>query len=236
MPFRAKQNKRKALTHKRWRYGRSGMLRRGRLYLRPAALKDSFERIARDAHGGRRRVARVGICGSRDLAKTVFELAIANAQWRIASRQRLNRRQFTRFLADTPATHIVMEVRGMAHDWGRVAQQHGHRVTLVPPAYVRPYVRRNKTDRADAEAILEAVRSGEMPSVPVKRVEQQALVALHGVREQWMSTRSGGSTRCAGSCASTACCCRPVRGRRCSRSRGCWTMPRRRCHCTCAPS
>ena len=57
----------------------------------------------------------------------------------------------------------------MAHYWGRVAQQHGHRVTLVPPAYVRPYVRRNKTDRADAEAILEAVRSGEMPSVPVKR-------------------------------------------------------------------
>ena len=66
----------------------------------------------------------------------------------------------------------------MAHYWGRLAQQHGHRVTLVPPAYVRPYVRRNKTDRADAEAILEAVRSGEMPSVPVKRVEQQALVAV----------------------------------------------------------
>ena len=125
-----------------------------------------------------------------DLAKTVFELAIANAQWRIVSRQRLNRAQFTRFLADTPATHVVMEACGMAHYWGRVAQQHGHRVTLVPPAYVRPYVRRNKTDRADAEAILEAVRSGEMPSVPVKRVEQQALVALHRVREQWMTTRT----------------------------------------------
>jgi transposase len=125
-----------------------------------------------------------------DLAKTVFELAIANAQWRIVSRQRLNRQQFTRFLAETPATHVVMEACGMAHDWGRMAQQHGHRVTLVPPGYVRPYVRRNKTDRADAEAILEAVRSGEMPSVPVKRVEQQALVALHRVREQWMTTRT----------------------------------------------
>ena len=55
---------------------------------------------------------------------------------------------------------------------------------------MRPYVRRNKTDRADAEAILEAVRSGEMPSVPVKRIEQQALVALHRVREQWMTTRT----------------------------------------------
>jgi transposase len=125
-----------------------------------------------------------------DLAKTVFELAIANAQWRIVSRQRLNRQQFTRFLAETPATHVVMEACGMAHDWGRLAQQHGHRVTLVPPSYVRPYVRRNKTDRADAEAILEAVRSGEMPSVAVKRVEQQALVALHRVREQWMTTRT----------------------------------------------
>ena len=78
----------------------------------------------------------------------------------------------------------------MAHYWGRLAQEHGHRVTLVPPAYVRPYVRRSKTDRADAEALLEAVRSGEMPSVPVKRREQHALVALHRVREQWMTTRT----------------------------------------------
>ena len=83
-----------------------------------------------------------------------------------------------------------MEACGSAHYWGRVAQQRGHRVTLVPPAYVRPYIRRNKTDRADAEAILEAVRSGGMPRVPVKRIEQQALVALHRVREQWMSTRT----------------------------------------------
>jgi transposase len=125
-----------------------------------------------------------------DLAKTVFELAVANGQWRIIARQRLNRAQFTRFLTQTAPTHVVMEACGMAHYWGRVAQQRGHRVTLVPPSYVRPYVRRNKTDRADAEAILEAVRSGEMPSVPVKRVEQQALVAVHRVRAQWMTTRT----------------------------------------------
>lgn len=125
-----------------------------------------------------------------DLAKTVFELAIANAQWRVVERRRLNRGQFTRYLQETSSTHIVMEACGTAHFWGRFAQQQGHPVTLVPPAYVRPYVRRNKTDRADAEAILEAVRSGEMPSVPVKRIEQQALVALHRVREQWMTTRT----------------------------------------------
>ena len=69
-------------------------------------------------------------------------------------------------------------------------QSHGHTVTLVSPAYVRPYVRRNKTDRADATAILEAVRSVEVPPVAVKRVEQQALVALHRVREQWKRTRT----------------------------------------------
>src|SRR5918996_3170122 len=83
-----------------------------------------------------------------------------------------------------------MEACGMAHYWGRVAQHHGHRVTLVPPAYVRPFVRRNKTDRADAEAIVETVRSGQVPSVPVKRVEQQTLVGIHRVREQWMTTRT----------------------------------------------
>lgn len=125
-----------------------------------------------------------------DLAKTVFELAIANAQWRVVGRQRLNRSQFTRYLTEATPMHVVMEACGMAHYWGRLAQQQGHRVTLIPPAYVRPYVRRNKTDRADAEAILEAVRSGEMPSVPVKRIEQQALVAVHRVREQWMTTRT----------------------------------------------
>ena len=125
-----------------------------------------------------------------DLAKSVFELAIGNAEWRIVARQRLNRAQFTRFLIQTAPTHVVLEACGMAHHWGRVAQEHGHRVTLLPPAYVRPYVRRNKTDRADAEAILQAVRSGEVPRVPVKRIEQQALVGVHRVREQWMTTRT----------------------------------------------
>ena len=125
-----------------------------------------------------------------DLAKSVFEVAIANAQWRLMERRRLTRARFMRFVADTPPTHVVMEACGTAHYWGRLAQAPGHRVTLVPPAYVRPCVRRNKTDRADAEAILEAVRSGEVPAVPVKRVEQQALVAVHRVREQRMTTRT----------------------------------------------
>ncbi len=70
------------------------------------------------------------------------------------------------------------------------AQAQGHTVTLLPPAYVRPYVRPSKTDRADAAALLEAVRSGQVPRVPVTRVEQQALVALHRIRAQWVTTRT----------------------------------------------
>tara|TARA_B100001971_G_C18188984_1_gene537410 strand:+ start:85 stop:1173 length:1089 start_codon:yes stop_codon:yes gene_type:complete len=125
-----------------------------------------------------------------DLAKTVFDLAIADRQWRITGRRRFSRQKFAHFLATVAPTHVVMEACGTAHYWGRCAQQHGHTVTLLPPAYVRPYVRRNKTDRTDAAALLEAVRSGEIPTVPVKRVEQQALVALHRVRAQWMRTRT----------------------------------------------
>jgi transposase len=119
-----------------------------------------------------------------DLAKTVFEVAIADCQWHIVARHRFNRRQFAHFLTTVSPTHVVMEACGTAHYWGRFAQEHGHVITLVPPAYVRPYVRRNKTDRTDAEALLEATRSGQIPSVPVKSVAQQALVALHRIREQ----------------------------------------------------
>jgi len=125
-----------------------------------------------------------------DLAKTVFEVAFANPQGRIVGRHRFNRRQLAQCLAATPAIHVVMEACGTAHYWGRVAQQHGHTVSLLPALYVRPYVRRNKTDRTDAEAILEAARSGQLPTVAVKRIEQQALVALHRIREQWMTTRT----------------------------------------------
>jgi transposase len=125
-----------------------------------------------------------------DVAKTVFEIAIADRQWHIVARHRLNRRQFARFLATASPTQVVMEACGTAHHWGRCAQRHGHTVSLLPPAYVRPYVRRNKTDRTDAEALLEAIRSGQIPSVPVKSVAQQSLVALHRLRDQWMTTRT----------------------------------------------
>ena len=125
-----------------------------------------------------------------DVAKNTFEVVIANREWHISGRHRFSRLRFLRFLRTTPCARVVMEACATAHYWGRLAQDAGHAVVLLPAAYVRPYVRRNKTDRTDAEALLEALRSGQLPAVPVKRVEQQAMVALPRVREQWKATRT----------------------------------------------
>ena len=125
-----------------------------------------------------------------DLAKSVFEVAVANERGQITERKRCGRPAFMRFLTTRRPGRVVMEACGTAHDWGRVAQRRGHRVTLLPPHDVRPFVRRNKTDRAAAEALVDAARVERIPAVPIKRAEQQALVGLHRVREPWMTTRT----------------------------------------------
>jgi transposase len=105
-------------------------------------------------------------------------------------RQRLTRRQFERFLDTlTERTEVIMESCGTSHYWGRRMQSRGLRVQLLPVQYVRPYVRRNKTDRADTDALLEAARCGDIRPVPVKTVEQQTLQAIHRVRTQWQTAR-----------------------------------------------
>ena len=125
-----------------------------------------------------------------DLAKDVFQVALANRAGRIIKRQRLTRRQFERLLSGVAVdTEIIMESCGSAHYWGRRAQARGLRVRLLPVQYVRPYVRRNKTDRTDSEALLEAARCAEIHPVPVKTVEQQTVQALHRVRTQWQKAR-----------------------------------------------
>jgi transposase len=78
----------------------------------------------------------------------------------------------------------------MAHSWGRQAEAHGHRPVLFPPHAVRPYVTRNKTDRADATTLLEAARNEALRPVPLKSVAQQALTALHRLRSAWLATRT----------------------------------------------
>jgi len=126
-----------------------------------------------------------------DLAKDVFEVAVANRAGRIIERTRLRRRQFERFIDTLPAgTEVIMEGCGTAHYWGRRCQARDLRVRLLPVQYVRPYVRRNKTDRTDTEALLEANRCGGIQAVPVKTIEQQSLQALHRVRTQWQAART----------------------------------------------
>jgi len=88
-----------------------------------------------------------------DLAKSVFQVASANRAGRVVARHRFSRAQFEKFLRTEPPAHLVIEACGTAHYWGRLAQEVGHRVTLLPPRYVRPYVHRDKTDRADADAL-----------------------------------------------------------------------------------
>ena len=125
-----------------------------------------------------------------DLAKDVFEIGIANAAGKIIERKRLTRPAFTHFMATTAPSNVVMEACGSAHHWARRFQSAGHRFTLLPPQYVRPYRRRNKTDRADVTAILDASRSADIKPVPVKSVDQQNLQFCHRLREQWKATRT----------------------------------------------
>jgi len=125
-----------------------------------------------------------------DLAKSVFQLALANAQHHVTATKRLTRRQFHTFFVNHPPVHVVMESCGTAHYWARTLQALGHTVTLLPAQYVRPYVRRNKTDRNDARAIVEAARNRDIMAVPVKTEYQQALQSLHRLREQWKTTRT----------------------------------------------
>lgn len=125
-----------------------------------------------------------------DLAKSVFQLALADAQHHVVQTKRLSRTQFKIFFINHPPAHIIMETCGSANYWARTFMAQGHQVTLLPAQYVKPYVRRNKTDRNDAMALIEAIRNPELHGVPVKSEQQQALQSLHRIRAQYMQTRN----------------------------------------------
>ena len=107
-----------------------------------------------------------------DLAKSVFEIAVSNEPGKVAERHRLPRGKFLDFFVNRPATTVVMEACGSAHFWARKIASVGHHVVLLPPSHVNRYVLRNKTDHADARAILEAHRNEIIRPVPIKTVEQ----------------------------------------------------------------
>lgn len=125
-----------------------------------------------------------------DLAKTVFQLAISEAPGEVARSRRLNRTAFRAFFEKLAPVIVVMEACGSAHYWGRELEKLGHSVRLIPADQVRPYVPRNKTDRADALGILEAFRNKSIHPVPVKTIDQQALGAIHRFRSGWIASRT----------------------------------------------
>jgi transposase len=125
-----------------------------------------------------------------DLAKNVFEIALADERGHIVERQRLSRARFDRFFANRATCRVVMEACGSAHHHARRLSSQGHNVVLLPAQYARAYVRRNKTDAADAAALIEAARCPDIRPVPIKSVEQQALQQLHRLRSQWMAART----------------------------------------------
>jgi len=125
-----------------------------------------------------------------DLAKDVFEVAVAAQAGRVLERHRLNRKAFAAFLAAEPPALILLEACGSAHFWGRLAAGHGHEVKLLPAQYTAPYRRRGKTDRTDVDALLEAQRCNDIVPVPVRSVEQQQIQQLHRTRELWKRTRT----------------------------------------------
>lgn len=124
-----------------------------------------------------------------DLSKSVFQLSIADARHRVVDRKRLSRAQFHRFLAQTIRVRLVMEACGTSNHWGRTAQLHGHEVKLQHAKYVKAYVRRTKTDAADADALVLADRDDSLHPIPIKSEELQALQGLHRIREQWKQSR-----------------------------------------------
>jgi transposase len=125
-----------------------------------------------------------------DLAKRVFQVHAVNAAGQTVIRRKLQRAQVLAFFAEFPRCLVGIEACATAHYWARQIASHGHEVRLIPPAYVKPYVRRNKTDAADAEAICEAVSRPSMRFVPVKTAEQQAVLCQHRVRDLLVRQRT----------------------------------------------
>src|SRR5262245_19725364 len=126
-----------------------------------------------------------------DLAKHVFQLHGVDAEGRTVLRKRLWRGQVLAFFSRIPRCVVGLEACATAHYWGRELGAPGHEVRLMPAQYVKAYIKRNKNDAADAEAICEAVSRPTMRFVPVKTAEQQAAQLLHRGREQLVRQRTG---------------------------------------------
>src|SRR5271169_1852209 len=133
-----------------------------------------------------------------DIAKSVFQVHGVDAQGNVIVRRQLKRRYVLAFFQKLPSCLVGIEACASSHHWSRELQALGHTVRLMPPAYVKPYVKRQKNDAADAEAICEAVTRANMRFVASKMPEPQSCLMLHRKRHvQWRPPlRSSGPGQC----------------------------------------
>jgi transposase len=125
-----------------------------------------------------------------DLAKNVFQVHGLDSAGNVLVRKQLRRAEVVKFFDQLPPCLVGMEACGTGHHWARELAKLGHTVRLMPPAYVKPYVKRGKTDAADAEAIAEAVTRPTMRFVAVKTADQQSVLMLHKVRDLLVRQRT----------------------------------------------
>jgi transposase len=131
-------------------------------------------------------ITRVGM----DTSKHVFQLHGVNASEEPVLRKKLRRQDLVVFFAKLPPTIVAIEACGGSHHWARLLQSLGHQVKMIPPQFVKPYVKRGKNDAADAEALCEAMSRPTMRFVPVKTPDQQAALMLVGLRDRLIRQRT----------------------------------------------
>jgi transposase len=131
-------------------------------------------------------IIRIGL----DTSKHVFQIHGVDENERPVLRRQIRRSEVAKFFAKLPPTRIGLEACGASHYWARVLRGLGHEVVLLPPQYIKPYVKRGKNDKIDAEAICEAMSRPTMRFVPVKSAEQQAALTLLGVRDLLVKQRT----------------------------------------------
>ena len=125
-----------------------------------------------------------------DLAKSEFQLHGIDSFGKLFIKKQIKRAQMAEYFVNLKPCLIGMEACGSAHHWARKLEGFGHTVKLMPPQYVKPYVKTNKNDAADAEAICEAVTRPNMHFVPIKSTEQQAILSLHRIRQGYVKART----------------------------------------------
>lgn len=140
------------------------------------------------------KISTIGI----DLAKAVFQVHGVDVHGKTVLRKQLRRSEMAKFFANLEPCLIGIEACGSSHYWARTLSEFGHTVKLMSPQFVKPYVKANKHDMADAEAICEAVSRPNMRFVPIKNIEQQAILSVHRARQGFVKARTAQSNQIRG--------------------------------------